>query len=208
MAVLKGRFFIAGTDTGVGKTWVSCRLLEKAAQSGLACYGLKPVAAGCDETADGWRNEDAVALMQSASVKLDYDLVNPIALKAAMAPHIAAKKENRTLRLPRLPGYINGALLTHKADLVLIEGAGGWRVPLNDFEMLSGIAVHMELPVILVVGMRLGCINHALLTADAICADGCHLAGWVANDLGDPMEELEENIATLEKLMPAPRIVL
>jgi dethiobiotin synthetase len=208
MSVLKGKFFITGTDTEVGKTWVGCRLLEAAENAGLDCYGLKPVAAGCEETDEGLRNDDALALLASASVKLSYDLVNPMALRAAMAPHLAAKLEGRTLRASALKGYLNGAMMTRRADLILVEGAGGWRVPLNDAEMLSDLAISLGLPVILVVGMRLGCINHALLTAEAIVRDGCQLAGWVANDLGDPMPSLAENIATLEKLMPVPRIIV
>lgn len=208
MSVLKGKFFVTGTDTEVGKTWVSCRLLEAAASAGLDCYGLKPVAAGCEETDEGLRNDDALALLASASVKLNYDLVNPVALRAAMAPHLAAKLEGRTLRASALNGYLNGAMMTRRADLILVEGAGGWRVPLNDAEMLSDLAIALGLPIILVVGMRLGCINHALLTAEAIVRDGCQLAGWVANDLGQPMPMLEENIATLEKLMPVPRLKL
>lgn len=206
MPALKGKFFITGTDTDAGKTWVSCRLLEAAAREGLDSYGLKPVAAGCIETDDGLRNDDALALLASASIKLNYDLINPVALRAAMAPHLAAKAEGRTLRASALKGYINGAIMTRRADLVLVEGAGGWRVPLNDAEMLSDLATSLALPVILVVGMRLGCINHALLTAEAIVRDGCQLAGWVANDLGNPMPALAENIATLEHLMPVPRI--
>jgi dethiobiotin synthetase len=205
---MKGTFFITGTDTGVGKTWVSCRLLEKAAQDGLSCYGLKPVAAGCEETADGWQNEDALALMAASSVKLRYDQVNPVALKAAIAPHLAAMDEQRSLSAERLAGYLRGTLMSHKADLILVEGAGGWRVPLSDREPLSKLPAIMKWPVILVVGMRLGCLNHALLTTEAIRRDGLTLAGWVANDLGAPMERLEDNISTLEEIIPAPRIVL
>lgn len=204
--VLKGTYFVTGTDTEIGKTWTSCRLLEAAVAAGLSAYGLKPVAAGCEETEAGLRNEDAVALMQSASVELPYDLVNPVALPAAIAPHLAAQQVGRSVRLSQLEGYIKGTLMSRRADLVLVEGAGGWRVPLNASEMLSGLAPRLSLPVILVVGMRLGCISHALLTAEAILRDGCKLAGWVANDLGAPMPLLEENIATLEQLMPAPRI--
>jgi len=168
LPALKGVFFVTGTDTEVGKTWVSCRLLERAREAGLSCYGLKPVAAGCEETAEGWRNDDALQLMAASSVTLPYELVNPVALKAPVAPHIAAQQEGKAVTLARLAGYVRGALSAHKADLILIEGAGGWRVPLNDREMLSGLAAELELPVIQVVGMKLGCINHALLTAEAI----------------------------------------
>ncbi|WP_101675478.1 dethiobiotin synthase [Alloalcanivorax mobilis] len=201
LPVLRGVFFITGTDTEVGKTWVSCRLLERAREAGLKCYGLKPVAAGCEATAEGLRNEDAVNLMASSSVTLPYEVVNPVALKAAIAPHIAAAQEDRRITLSQLAGYVRGALNSHPADLVLVEGAGGWRVPLNDREMLSGLAKELALPVIQVVGMKLGCINHALLTADAIQADGLRYTGTVANCFG-AMDVREENLLTLRQHLP------
>tara|TARA_A100001391_G_scaffold114120_1_gene76951 strand:- start:2365 stop:2982 length:618 start_codon:yes stop_codon:yes gene_type:complete len=199
--VLKGVFFITGTDTEVGKTWVSCRLLERARDAGLRCYGLKPVAAGCERTDQGLRNEDAVNLMAASSVALPYEVVNPVTLEAAIAPHIAAQQENRRITLAQLAGYVRGALNSHPADLVLVEGAGGWRVPLNDREMLSGLALELNLPVIQVVGMKLGCINHALLTAEAIQADGLRYTGTVANCFGD-MDVREENLLTLRQHLP------
>lgn len=205
---LKGAFFVTGTDTEVGKTWVSCRLLERAKSEGLSCYGLKPIAAGCEDTADGPRNEDALTLMAVSSVKLGYEQVNPVALKAAIAPHIAAQDEQRALSAERLAGYLRGTLMSNKADLILVEGAGGWRVPLNNREPLSRLPQIMKWPVILVVGMKLGCINHALLTVEAIQRDGLQLAGWVANDMGKPMARLEDNIRTLESIIATPRIVL
>jgi dethiobiotin synthetase len=201
LPVLRGVFFITGTDTEVGKTWVSCRLLERAREAGLSCYGLKPIAAGCEETADGLRNEDAVNLMAASSLSLPYDLVNPVALKAAIAPHIAARQEGRRVSLSQLAGFVRGALSSHPADLVLVEGAGGWRVPLNDQEMLSALAVELNLPVIQVVGMKLGCISHALLTAEAIQADGLRYTGTVANCFGE-MDVREENLITLRQHLP------
>jgi len=201
LPVLKGVFFITGTDTEVGKTWVSCRLLERAREAGLSCYGLKPIAAGCEDTADGLRNEDALNLMASSSLSLPYELVNPVALKAAIAPHIAARQEGRRISLSQLAGYVRGALSSHPADLVLVEGAGGWRVPLNDREMLSALAVELNLPVIQVVGMKLGCISHALLTAEAIQADGLRYTGTVANCFGE-MDVREENLITLRRHLP------
>lgn len=201
LPALKGIFFVTGTDTEVGKTWVSCRLLERAREAGLSCYGLKPVAAGCEETAEGWRNDDALQLMAASSVKLPYELVNPVALKAPVAPHIAAQQESKAITLSRLVGYVRGALNAHKADLILIEGAGGWRVPLNEREMLSGLARELELPVIQVVGMKLGCINHALLTAEAIEKDGLRYAGTMANCFGQ-MAVQEENLLTLRQHLP------
>ena len=139
-------------------------------------------------------------------MKLPYDTVNPVALKAPIAPHIAAQQEGKTITLARLAGYVRGALNAHKADLVLIEGAGGWRVPLNDREMLAGLAKELELPVIQVVGMKLGCINHALLTAEAIEKDGLRYAGTIANDGGancfGQMAVQEENLLTLRQHLP------
>ena len=207
LPALKGIFFVTGTDTEVGKTWVSCRLLERAREAGLSCYGLKPVAAGCEETAEGWRNDDALQLMAASSVTLPYELVNPVALKAPVAPHIAAQQEGKAVTLARLAGYVRGALSAHKADLILIEGAGGWRVPLNDREMLSGLAAELELPVIQVVGMKLGCINHALLTAEAIQKDGLRYVGTMANCFG-PMAVQEENLLTLRQHLPGAFAVL
>ena len=201
LPALKGIFFVTGTDTEVGKTWVSCRLLERAREAGLSCYGLKPIAAGCEATADGWQNEDALQLMAASSVKLPYETVNPVALTAAIAPHIAAQQEGKVVTLARLAGYVRGALNAHKADLILIEGAGGWRVPLNDREMLSGLAKELALPVIQVVGMKLGCISHALLTAEAIEKDGLQYAGTMANCFGD-MDVREENLLTLRQHLP------
>lgn len=201
LPVLRGVFFVTGIDTEVGKTWVSCRLLERAREAGLRCYGLKPVAAGCDETAQGRRNEDALNLMAASSLTLPYEVVNPVALKAPIAPHIAAQQEQRRLDLAALAAQVRDALARYPADLVLVEGAGGWRVPLNDSEMLAGLAVELDLPVIQVVRMRLGCLNHALLTAEAIGADGLRYQGTVANCFGG-MEVCEENLRTLRDHLP------
>ena len=207
LPALKGIFFVTGTDTEVGKTWVSCRLLERAHEAGLSCYGLKPVAAGCEETAEGLRNDDALQLMAASSVKLPYDTVNPVALKAPVAPHIAAQQEGKVITLARLAGYVRGALSAHPADLVLIEGAGGWRVPLNDREMLSALAKELEVPVIQVVGMKLGCISHALLTAEAIEKDGLRYAGTMANCFGE-MAVQDENLLTLRQHLPGAFAIL
>ncbi len=193
-------YFVTGTDTEVGKTAVACALLEAANQRGLKTAAIKPVAAGCD--AQG-RNDDALQLQQAMSVAMPYEQVNPVALQAAIAPHIAAAQEGRTLQVSRLAGLCRGVMLGG-ADLVLIEGAGGWRVPLGSRETLADLAKELQVGVILVVGMRLGCINHALLTAEAIARDGLHLAGWVANQPGERMNCHEENLDTLLRLMPAP----
>ena len=193
-------YFVTGTDTEVGKTAVACALLEAANQCGLKTAAIKPVAAGCD---DQGRNDDALQLQQAMSVAMPYEQVNPVALQAAIAPHIAAAREGRTLQVSRLAGLCRGVMLGG-ADMVLIEGAGGWRVPLGPRETLADLAKELRVGVILVVGMRLGCINHALLTAEAIARDGLHLAGWVANQPGERMKSHEENLDTLLRLMPAP----
>lgn len=193
-------FFVTGTDTEVGKTAVSCALLEAAAGAGLSTAAVKPVAAGCD---DQGRNEDALQLMASMTAELDYPQVNPVPLRAAIAPHIAAAQEGRSLRVAQLAGLCRGVMLAG-ADLVLVEGAGGWRVPLSPGETLADLARELQVGVILVVGMRLGCINHALLSAEAVARDGLHLAGWVANQPGEPMACYAENLDTLRALLPAP----
>lgn len=200
---MKNTYFITGTDTGVGKTLIAAALLHLAGQQGLKTFGLKPIAAGCEATAEGLRNEDALLLQAHSNVKLPYEQINPIALRAAKAPHIAAAEENRRLSLDRLVGLCRGTLM-QPADLRLIEGAGGWRVPLNDHEFLSGLPLQLRTPVILVVGLRLGCLNHALLTAEAVQRDGLPLAGWVANGIDPQMESVEENLTALRRSIPAP----
>ena len=193
-------WFVTGTDTEVGKTAVSCALLSAAAAGGLRTAAIKPVAAGCDARG---RNDDAMQLLACMTEELDYEQVNPVALQAAIAPHIAAAREGRRLQVRRLAGLCRGVML-QGAQFVLIEGAGGWRVPLGPRETLADLAISLQVPVIMVVGMRLGCINHALLTAEAIRRDGLVLAGWVANQPGEPMACHAENLQTLRHLLPAP----
>lgn len=193
-------WFVTGTDTEVGKTAISCALLTAAGQQGLSTAAVKPVAAGCDASG---HNEDAVQLLAAMSEPLAYEQVNPVALDAAIAPHIAAVQEGRSLQASRLAGLCRG-VMTGAADFVVIEGAGGWRVPINPRETLADLAMALQVDVILVVGMRLGCINHALLSAEAIRRDGLKLAGWVANQPGERMSCHEENLDTLRRLLPAP----
>lgn len=176
----KKTFFVTGTDTGVGKTMVSAAILEAAKAAGNRTLGMKPIASGCDSTSEGLRNDDALMLQRAATEPLAYDLVNPIALEPAIAPHVAAVHAGRVVTADRLIGFCRGMQM-RSADLLLIEGAGGWRVPLNDRETYSAVPRELGLPVILVVSLKLGCINHALLTAEAILNDGLVLAGWVAN---------------------------
>jgi dethiobiotin synthetase len=197
---MSSAYFVTGTDTEVGKTAISCALLLAARRAGLQTAAVKPVAAGCD---DAGQNEDALALMGCMTTPLAYEQVNPVALTEAIAPHIAAEHEGRRLQAGRLAGMCRGVMLGG-ADFVLIEGAGGWRVPLNPRETLADLARELQTPVILVVAMRLGCINHALLTAEAVRRDGLPLAGWVANQCGPRMSCHEENLDTLRSQLRAP----
>lgn len=202
----KKTFFVTGTDTGVGKTLVSAALLHAAKAAGLRTIAMKPVASGCEETPDGLRNEDALALQAAMTESLPYDQINPIALEPAIAPHIAAVQAGRQLSAQRLVGLCRG-LQMRPADMMLIEGAGGWRVPLNDRETYARVPRELAIPVILVVPLQLGCINHALLSAEAIRADGLELAGWVANRIGsEPMAVEPENLQYLRMHMGAPLI--
>ncbi|TKD38740.1 dethiobiotin synthase [Azotobacter chroococcum] len=196
-------FFIAGTDTDAGKTTVACGLLHAARRAGLSTAAAKPVASGCAATPAGLRNGDALALLGECSLALDYAEVNPFAFAPAIAPHLAAREVGVELNVAALLAPVR-QVLARGADFTLVEGAGGWRVPLTGRENLSDLAVALGLPVILVVGVRLGCINHAVLTAEAIARDGLELAGWVANVIDPHTSRLDENLATLAERLPAP----
>jgi dethiobiotin synthetase len=200
---MQRKFFVAGTDTGVGKTLISTALLAAANKRGLTTAAMKPIAAGCRQTAKGLRNDDALALQEVISQPLSYQQINPIALEPAIAPHIALQQAGQTVTVDRLAAYCS-AVLTMAADCVVVEGAGGWRVPLNAKETLADLPKVMGLPVILVVAVRLGCINHALLTAEAIQRDGVNISGWVANQITPDMSAYKENIASLKQRLPAP----
>ncbi|MFT5421009.1 MAG: dethiobiotin synthetase [Candidatus Endobugula sp.] len=200
---MPAHFFVTGTDTGVGKTLVSAALIHAANARGLSTAALKPVAAGCEQTPDGLRNEDALILQQAISRPLSYEQINPVALEPAMAPHIAAEQAARRITVDGLTGFCRGVLM-QGTDFVVVEGAGGWRVPINHRETLADLAKALSLPVILVVGMRLGCLNHALLTAEAIHCDGLVLAGWVSNHIDPEMPAYQACLATLEQHLPAP----
>ena len=199
-------YFITGTDTAVGKTAVATALLRLANERGLSTLGLKPVSAGCTNRDGQLMNDDARELMNESSTDPDYQTVNPVALREAMAPHIAAEREHRELScadlaahcLPLLEDTDNGA------DFIVVEGAGGWQVPLNQQETMADLAIELDCPVILVVGMRLGCINHALLTAAAIRETRLGIAGWVANHIDPDMPVADENVATLQTWLDAP----
>jgi dethiobiotin synthetase len=192
-------WFITGTDTEIGKTFVACALLHACRHAGLTAIAMKPVAAGCDEQG---RNEDVERLLAASSMQAPRALVNPYGFRAAIAPHIAAAEEGRTIELPPIAAAL--AQLQTMADAVLVEGVGGFCVPLGRTFDTADLAVMLNLPVILVVGMRLGCINHALLTQQAIAACGLPLAGWVANCIDPAMSRCNENLAALQARLAAP----
>ena len=201
---MKQKYFVAGTDTDAGKTLVSAGLLNKAKSQGMTTVGLKPVAAGCEETPEGLRNSDALSLIEQSTEELPYEQVNPIAFAPPIAPHIAGQQLRRPLSAGRIVGLLRGVLMINRAQFTLVEGAGGYRVPLNPKETLADVTKELNLPVILVVGMKLGCLNHALLTVEAIQRDGMKLAGWVANRVDEDMDVYEENIETLHAMIQAP----
>lgn len=196
------RFFITGTDTDAGKTFVTCALIEKIQQSGSSVMAIKPIAAGCEHVVNRWVNQDALMMQQHLQQSLDYPSINPIALKAAIAPHLAAQEQGVKVSVKELSKLCN--IQQWKTDVVLIEGAGGWLVPLNGTETMADFVVAEQLDVILVVGMKLGCINHALLTVQAISNSGLKLAGWIANSVETEMDRLEQNIETLQQQIKAP----
>lgn len=196
-------FFVTGTDTEIGKTTIAAGLLHAARMAGLSTAAAKPVASGCTLTADGLRNDDALALLGECTLALRYEEVNPLAFEPAIAPHLAAQEAGVLLNVAALQGPVQ-AILDKRADFTLVEGAGGWRVPLAGREALSDLAIALQLPVILVVGVRLGCINQALLTAEAILRDGLPLAGWVANLVDPHTSRLHDNLAALAERLPAP----
>ncbi|MGE6993438.1 dethiobiotin synthase [Pseudomonas sp. NPDC047961] len=196
-------YFVTGTDTEVGKTTIAAGLLHAARLAGLSTAAAKPVASGCEITAEGLRNSDALALLGECTLPLRYEQVNPIAFEPAIAPHLAAREAGVELTVTSLAEPVR-QVLALQAQFSLVEGAGGWRVPLAGDETLSDLAIELGLPVILVVGVRLGCINHALLSAEAIERDGLRLAGWVANIVDPATSRVQENLATLNERLEAP----
>lgn len=197
-------FFITGTDTEVGKTYFTAHWLKTLAASGYQVLGYKPVAAGCNMVGAQPVNDDALALFQACNMKVTLREVNPIALMPPIAPHIAAHEAGIPISQQQiLAGY--KALAAYQPDVLLMEGAGGWQLPLGNGLWMPQIVQQLALPVIMVVGMRLGCLNHALLTAQSIAQAGLPLYGWVANQLSpDPMPYYRENLLTLCDALDAP----
>ncbi|VFM96819.1 MAG: dethiobiotin synthase [Candidatus Kentron sp. G] len=194
--------FVTGTDTDVGKTWVSLGIMAALQRAGISTIAMKPVASGCLPTEQGLRNDDAERLMAQSSVPLPYDLVNPFAFEPAIAPHIAAAEAGRAISLEKIESCYHA--LTGLAQCCIVEGAGGWLVPLTGTETTADLAARLGLPVILVVGIRLGCINHALLSVESILRAGHNLLGWVANCPQSNVERGEENILALADRIDAP----
>jgi dethiobiotin synthetase len=195
-------WFITGTDTGAGKTRVAESLLRALVRDGARAVGMKPVASGCRVTDAGRRSEDAERLLAAGNVPAAYADVNPYAFLPAIAPHLAAREESVEIGPERILESFRR--LRERADWIVVEGVGGWKVPLGERLMLADLARAMQLPVIVVVGLRLGCLNHALLTIEAIQRDGTALAGWIANQVDPDMERAEENIAALASRIAAP----
>jgi dethiobiotin synthetase len=194
--------FVTGTDTGVGKTLASCTLLHALRARGLRAVGMKPLASGSEATPDGLRNEDALALQAASAPRPDYDDVNPYALPLPLAPELAARDAGVAVTLaPLLAAH---ARLAARADVVVVEGVGGWMAPLAGDLMQADLVRALELPVVLVVGLRLGCLNHAYLSARAILADGCRLAGWIGTGIDPALDRIDDNRALLAARLPAP----
>ncbi|MEQ5044620.1 dethiobiotin synthase [Providencia manganoxydans] len=195
-------YFVTGTDTEVGKTVVSCALLQAAKQLGYRTAGYKPVASGSEQTAQGLRNSDALFLQANSTLPLTYQEVNPIVFEAPTSPHIISEKVGQPIDFSVMTdGLIH---LQSKAQWVLVEGAGGWYTPLSAQERYADWVVEQQLPVIMVVGIKLGCINHALLTAQAIKQSGLKLVGWVANEVEPAGDYQAEYLATLHRSLNAP----
>ena len=194
--------FVTGTDTGIGKTFVSASLLSALNAAGKRAVGMKPIASGCVMTPRGLRNEDAETLLDHSDDTPAYESVNPFALREAIAPHIAAREEGVEISLGPIESAF--AKLSQAADCVVVEGVGGWCAPLSESLMQSDLGKSLRLPVILVVGLRLGCLNHAILSARAIQSDGCKLIGWIGNGIDPAMQRVRENIDTLRERLPAP----
>jgi len=194
--------FVTGTDTGCGKTEISLAIMEALRERELTVLGMKPLASGCECTPDGLRNEDARRLQAEGSRDLPYDRINPYAFEPPIAPHIAAGRSGVEIELEVIQA--GAEQLAAKCDYLVVEGVGGWRVPLGPALSVSDLPPALGLPVILVCGIKLGCINHSLLTAESIMGSGSRLIGWVATQIAPDMQARDENLATLAALLSVP----
>jgi dethiobiotin synthetase len=196
--------FIAGTDTGIGKTRVATRLIREQVAQGLKVAAMKPVASGATATPQGLRNDDALALIAASNLPLPYELVNPYCFAPPTSPHLAARAAGVSIDPGRV--FEAYATLAQGADVVIVEGAGGWLAPVSDSLSMADIAFALGLPVVLVVGLRLGCLNHALLSADAVRATGLVLQGWYANQIEPQFEPLGDYLDSLRLRLAAPQL--
>ncbi|WP_047539501.1 dethiobiotin synthase [Methylotenera versatilis] len=194
---MKQAFFITGTDTGVGKTYIACKLIQQYVAQDYKVIGMKPVAAGCELVDGEWVNDDVLQLEAVSNVKAPRVLTNPYSFNEPIAPHIAAELAGKSIEIAVIKQAFDA--LSELADIVIVEGAGGFLVPLNETDSMADLANQLNIPIILVVGMKLGCINHALLTAEAINARSVNLAGWVANPIEPKMQYYNNNVATIAK---------
>ncbi len=194
--------FVTGTDTGIGKTVVSAGLIRGFRDLGLRTAGMKPVAVGAHLTINGLRNEDAEILLDASGLKLAYEWVNPFCFAQPIAPHLAAIEMGVAISSAQVIASVQR--LAEVAEVIVIEGVGGWKVPLGRHLDVAGLAHALGLPVILVVGLRLGCLNHAVLAAESIQNTGCQLGGWVGNTVDTGMARWYENIETLRQILPVP----
>jgi dethiobiotin synthetase len=194
-------WFVTGTDTEIGKTWCTLALIQHFKNQGLRVAGMKPIASDCQHTKAGLRNSDAEQILKLSGLEVPYERVNPYAFEPPIAPHIAAKQVGQVIDINMIIERYHS--LAKQADVVIIEGFGGWRLPVNETQGVKDLVFALQVPVILVVGLRLGCINHALLTAEAIARDGCTLAGWIANPV-DRHFDAQDSIDTLKAHLDAP----
>ena len=193
-------FFITGTDTEIGKTTVSVALMRALKQHGYKVAGMKPVSAGCEHTASGLRNDDAQKLRRESSIDLPYELINPFAYEPPIAPHIAAAQSGRPIDSATITNAYEK--IASQADVVIVEGVGGWAVPIDHRQTMADVAKALNLPIIVVAGIRLGCLNHTLLTYESIKAKGCQIAGWIANHLSENNPVADQNIHYLKQALP------
>ena len=196
-------YFVTGTDTGVGKTWVTTLLMRQLRESGSRVAGFKPLASGAEKVGDNWQQEDVEAMKQCASVDLPHHLINPYCFEPPIAPYIAAKQAGVQMSVSELEAVVRKQL-AFEVDAIVVEGAGGFIQPVNDSESLADLAVALQLPVVMVVGIRLGCINHALLTHDSIVSRGLPFAGWYANCIDPDVLCEREQIELLENRLSCP----
>jgi len=201
---MKKAYFITGTDTGVGKTWATVALMRYFKQQGRIVAGMKPVAAGCDWVDGQLKNEDALLLQENASMDLDYKEINPYAFEMPVSPHLASLGDQVQLNVIE-QAYTK---LKDKADVLMVEGAGGWFAPLNNDSDIADLALKLKIPVIMIVAIRLGCINHARLTFQAIQSSGAECSGWIAMCLDPEMAKQDENIETLKSKISVPLLAV